>query len=159
MADDGFAAGFDDTRTDEEGLTAEVGITYPIRIALKVVQGTVNRFLSRLISGTQPSERGQKSVSKRVKSASGLTDGNDFRIAECHLTPLMSDRVSIECLTCLSCTVARAVLHKQRLSPFHFSAAGNQPWCLTRPRRYSIWPAWWVLLVDTSGWFSTRLDQ
>ena len=134
MADDGFAAGFDDTRTDEEGLTAEVGITYPIRIALKVVQGTVNRFLSRLISGTQPSERGQKSV----KSASGLTDGNDFRIAECHLTPLMSDRVSIECLTCLSCIVARAVLHKQRLSPFHFSAAGNQPWCLTRPRRYSI---------------------
>lgn len=37
MTDGGFAAGFDDARTDEERLTAEVGITHPLRIALKVV--------------------------------------------------------------------------------------------------------------------------
>jgi len=47
MPDNGFAAGFDDTRTHEECLIAEFGIAHPICIALKVVQGTANRFLSR----------------------------------------------------------------------------------------------------------------
>ena len=75
MTDGGFAAGFDDARTDEERLTAEVGITHPLRIALKVVQGTVNRFLSRLISGTQPLELAQDgfdvALIKLLAAASG----------------------------------------------------------------------------------------
>jgi hypothetical protein len=55
MADDSFAACFNDTRTHEERLTAEVGIAQSMGIALKVVQGTVNCFLYRPISGTKPS--------------------------------------------------------------------------------------------------------
>ena len=52
---------------------SKVGIAHPICIALKVVQGMVNRFLSRLIAWTQPSERGQ--------------DGFDFALIELLAAP------------------------------------------------------------------------
>lgn len=79
MADDGFATGLDDTRTNEERLVAKVRIAHPMSIALKIVKSTVNRFLSHPISGTEPSERGQDgfdvALIKLLAAASGPIGG------------------------------------------------------------------------------------